>query len=75
MILCVPGGPGVNAMMESDALLEFLRVQSEHARYVTSVCTGGGVTAGIDFGLVVVRELFGAAAAARLSAVMTERDH
>jgi len=104
-ILCVPGGPGVNAMMENYALLEFLRVKSVGARYVTSVCTGAlllgaagllrgyratthwlslellplfgaipvkervvidrnritgaGVTAGIDFGLVMARELFG----------------
>src|SRR5438132_2031748 len=108
-ILCVPGGPGVNAMMENDALLEFLRVKSVRARYVTSVCTGalllgaagllrgyratthwlsldllplfgaeavdarvvvdrnritgGGVTAGIDFGLAVAAELHGDAVA------------
>ena len=108
-ILCVPGGPGVNPMMEDERLLRFLRVQAEHARYVTSVCTGalllgaagllrgyratthwlsldllplfgaeavdarvvvdrnritgGGVTAGIDFGLAVAAELHGAATA------------
>jgi cyclohexyl-isocyanide hydratase len=108
-ILCVPGGVGVNAMMEDLALLEFLQAQSLHARYVTSVCTGalllgaagllrgyratthwlsldllglfgadpvdervvidrnritgGGVTAGIDFGLVVASDVFGAPAA------------
>jgi cyclohexyl-isocyanide hydratase len=115
-ILCVPGGPGVNAMMENDTLLEFLRTQGEHARYVTSVCTGalllgaagllqgyratthwlsldllplfgaipvservvidrnritgGGVTAGIDFGLVVARELFGAAVAEEIQLLL-----
>jgi len=115
-ILCVPGGPGVNAMMENDTLLEFLRKQGEHARYVTSVCTGalllgaagllqgyratthwlsldllplfgaipvservvidrnritgGGVTAGIDFGLVVARELFGAAVAEEIQLLL-----
>jgi cyclohexyl-isocyanide hydratase len=108
-ILCVPGGPGVNAAMQDEALLGFLRDRSDQARYVTSVCTGGlvlgaagllrgyratthwlsldllpifgaqavdervvidrnritggGVTAGIDFGLVVASELFGAAVA------------
>ena len=108
-ILCVPGGPGVNAMMEDERLLRFLRTQGDGARYVTSVCTGalllgaagllrgyratthwlsldllplfgaepvdarvvvdrnritgGGVTAGIDFGLAVAAELHGAAAA------------
>jgi len=104
-ILCVPGGVGVNAMMEDGAFLQFLQNQARHARYVTSVCTGalllgaagllrgyratthwlsldllplfgaqpvdervvidrnrvtgGGVTAGIDFGLVLASELFG----------------
>jgi cyclohexyl-isocyanide hydratase len=108
-ILCVPGGVGVNRMMEDDALLHFLQSQSDQVRFVTSVCTGalllgaagllrgyratthwlsldllplfgaepvdervvidrnritgGGVTAGIDFGLVVAAELFGRAVA------------
>jgi len=39
-ILCVPGGPGVDAMMEDEGLLRFLRAQAAGARYVTSVCTG-----------------------------------
>jgi cyclohexyl-isocyanide hydratase len=39
-VLCVPGGVGVNALMEDDACLEFLRRQAQTARYVTSVCTG-----------------------------------
>lgn len=104
-LLCVPGGWGVNAQLEDEQLLGFLREHGEHARYVTSVCsgalllgaagllrgyratthwlsldllrsfgaesvdervvrdrnriTGGGVTAGIDFALVVAAELFG----------------
>ena len=108
-ILCVPGGPGVDAMMENDDLLQFLRARAPHARYVTSVCTGalvlgaagllrgyratthwlswdllrlfgaepvdervvidrgritgGGVTAGIDFGLAVAAEVCGPAVA------------
>ncbi|HYU35066.1 MAG TPA: DJ-1/PfpI family protein [Thermoanaerobaculia bacterium] len=108
-ILFVPGGIGVNPMMEDRALLGFLQAQGQRARYVTSVCTGalllgaagllrgyratthwlsldllplfgaevaeervvadrnritgGGVTAGIDFGLVVAAEVFGAAVA------------
>lgn len=44
-VLCVPGGVGVNALMEDQEVLEFLRRQSEHARYVTSVCTGALVLA------------------------------
>ena len=39
-LLCVPGGPGVAALMEDEAVLGFLRRQAEGARYVTSVCTG-----------------------------------
>jgi cyclohexyl-isocyanide hydratase len=104
-IICVPGGVGVNRMMEDEALLRFLRVHAQHARFVTSVCTGalllgaagllrgyratthwlsldllplfgaqpveervvidrnritgGGVTAGIDFGLFVAAQVFG----------------
>ena len=104
-VLCVPGGPGVNAAMEDAVVLDFLRAQAAGARYVTSVCTGalvlgaagllrgrratthwsvhdllaafgaiptqgrvvrdgnlftgGGVTAGIDFALTLVGEMFG----------------
>ncbi|GAA0595622.1 DJ-1/PfpI family protein [Craurococcus roseus] len=39
-LVCVPGGPGVGAMMEDEEVLEFLRRQAAGARYVTSVCTG-----------------------------------
>jgi cyclohexyl-isocyanide hydratase len=108
-VLCVPGGVGVNPLMEDQSLLEWLRAQGGRARFVTSVCTGalllgaaglltgyratthwmsldllplfgahpidervvvdrnritgGGVTAGVDFGLVVAAELFGQAVA------------
>ena len=39
-VICVPGGPGVNALMEDAEVLDWLRRQSEQARYVSSVCTG-----------------------------------
>jgi cyclohexyl-isocyanide hydratase len=39
-VLCVPGGTGVNRLMEDEACLDFLRRRAERARYVTSVCTG-----------------------------------
>jgi len=39
-VICVPGGPGVAALMEDDRVLNFLRAQAETARFVTSVCTG-----------------------------------
>jgi len=111
-MLCVPGGWGVNSHFDDDELLDFLRSRAQHARYITSVCsgalllgaagllrgyratthwmsldllpllgaepvrdrvvrdgnriTGGGVTAGIDFGLAVAAELFGPATAQRI---------
>ena len=103
-VLFVPGGTGINAKLEDRKFLDFLKIQGEKARYVTSVCTGslllaaagllegyratthwlyldllellgvevvkqrvvidrnritgGGVTSGIDFGLVIAAELF-----------------
>jgi cyclohexyl-isocyanide hydratase len=39
-LLCVPGGPGVAALMEDAEVLDFLRRQAAGARYTTSVCTG-----------------------------------
>lgn len=102
-VICLPGGSGVNPLMEDAETLDFLRRQAESARYLTSVCTGalvlgaagllqgkratthwaahdllaafgaiptqgrvvrdgnlitgGGVTAGIDFGLTLAAEL------------------
>jgi cyclohexyl-isocyanide hydratase len=115
-LLFVPGGIGVNAMMEHAPMLEFLRMQAAGARFITSVCTGalllgaagllqgyraathwlamdllpilgakpvhervvidrnritgGGVTAGIDFGLVVAAELRGRDVAERIQLMM-----
>jgi cyclohexyl-isocyanide hydratase len=103
-MICVPGGAGQIALMSDGETLGFLRRQGEHAKYVTSVCTGslilgaaglingyksachwmyrdflpafgatpvnarvvkdrnrisgGGVTAGIDFALTVVAEIW-----------------
>lgn len=39
-LVCVPGGPGVNALMEDAATLAFLRRTAATARFVTAVCTG-----------------------------------
>ena len=39
-VICVPGGGGVNALLEDAETLAFIRSQAEQARYVTSVCTG-----------------------------------
>jgi len=39
-LICVPGGPGVAALMDDEEVLAFIRRQAAGARYVTSVCTG-----------------------------------
>lgn len=108
-IICVPGGGGMNPLMNDPQTLDFLRNKALQVKYVTSVCTGslvlaaagllkgrraachwmsremlsefgaipdpsrvvidgnyisgGGVTAGIDFGLTVAAEIFGEAVA------------
>ncbi len=102
-VICIPGGPGMNELLEDEEVLSFVRHQGASARYVTSVCTGalvlgaagllqgykaathwasmqfleafgatpvntrvcidrnritgGGVTAGIDFGLLLAEAL------------------
>jgi cyclohexyl-isocyanide hydratase len=105
-VICVPGGVGVDALMEDPETLAFIKHQASNAQYVTSVCTGalvlgaagllegkratthwashgllekfgaipvkervvrdgklmtgGGVTAGIDFALTLISEIFDA---------------
>jgi cyclohexyl-isocyanide hydratase len=39
-LICVPGGPGMNALLTDAEVLDFLRRAADGARYVTSVCTG-----------------------------------
>jgi cyclohexyl-isocyanide hydratase len=39
-VICVPGGAGINDMVNDGEMLAFLRRQAAGARYVTSVCTG-----------------------------------
>lgn len=39
-VVCVPGGGGVNALLEDEVVLSFIRAQAERAHFVTSVCTG-----------------------------------
>lgn len=39
-VLFVPGGTGVNDTMLDDEMLAFLRLQGDHARWVTAACTG-----------------------------------
>jgi cyclohexyl-isocyanide hydratase len=104
-MICVPGGPGMNALLTDAETIAFLQRMAPKAKYVTAVCTGslvlgaagllkgkraathwaameflpkfgaipveervvvdgniitgGGVTAGIDFGLKVAAEVAG----------------
>ena len=39
-VLCVPGGAGINALLQDSDVLAFLRTEAAQARYVSSVCTG-----------------------------------
>lgn len=39
-LICVPGGTGMNALLNDAETLDFIRAQAKGARYVTSVCTG-----------------------------------
>ncbi len=118
-VFVVPGGRGVNALLQDDEIINFLRSQASSVRYLTSVCTGsvalgaagllkgkratthwssfdllpqfgaipvqervvvdgnlitaGGITSGIDFGLVVLTELLGRSIAEKVQ-LMLEYD-
>ena len=39
-LICVPGGAGMNPLLNDPETLDFVRRQAKGARYVTSVCTG-----------------------------------
>ncbi len=108
-LICVPGGAGMNPLLNDEETLGFIRAQAAGAKYITSVCTGslvlgaagflkgkratshwmsasmleafgavpvaervvrdgniitgGGITAGIDFALVIAAEVLGEDAA------------
>ena len=39
-IICIPGGFGVDAILNDDEVIGFIRRQAAGASYITSVCTG-----------------------------------
>ena len=39
-VFCIPGGAGVNSLLEDEAVLDFVRARAREVRYLTSVCTG-----------------------------------
>jgi cyclohexyl-isocyanide hydratase len=44
-LICVPGGGGVNQVIEDGISLIFLKRQAQQVKYITSVCTGSLVLA------------------------------
>ncbi len=115
-VLCIPGGVGLNVLLQDEEILSWIQRQAATAQFVTSVCTGalllgvagllagrratthwryldlltecgaipirervvqdgnlitgGGVTAGIDFGLVLIAALRGQGAAEEIQLAM-----
>ncbi len=39
-VICVPGGPGIDALLGDAEVIDFVRAQGANATWVTSVCTG-----------------------------------
>jgi len=39
-VICIPGGKGVDALMEDSETLAFILHQAQNERFITSVCTG-----------------------------------
>lgn len=39
-IFCVPGGVGINPLLEDAEVIAFVQKQAQNVRYLTSVCTG-----------------------------------
>ena len=39
-VICVPGGVGIDDIINDEETLDFLRKQAAGAKYITSVCTG-----------------------------------
>lgn len=42
-VLCIPGGKGVNALMENQNTISFIQKVAPNLRYLTSICTGSMV--------------------------------
>lgn len=39
-VICIPGGLGIDALLEDSQTLAFVQQQAKTVRYITSVCTG-----------------------------------
>ena len=42
-VICIPGGGGVNPLLEDPAVIDFVRSKAAEALYLTSVCSGAMV--------------------------------
>ena len=70
-LICVPGGAGMNPLLNDPETLGFIRQHAKSARYVTSVCTGALVlgAAGLLEGKRATTHWMSHAICCRLSAV------
>lgn len=73
-VLCIPGGTGINALLQDEDVLAFVRAQAKDARYVTSVCTGSLVlgAAGLLVGRKATTHWYAHDLLAHFGAVPTE---
>lgn len=73
-VVCVPGGSGINALLEDEETLAFVRARAGAARYVTSVCTGALVlgAAGLLVGRRATTHWYAHDFLARFGAIPTE---
>jgi cyclohexyl-isocyanide hydratase len=73
-LICVPGGFGVEAAMADPVVIDFVRTQSQHAHYVTSVCTGAFIlgTAGLLQGKMATTHWAYHALLAQVGAIPTQ---
>ena len=39
-LICIPGGSGINALLNDDVTLDFIKSVSATAKYITAVCSG-----------------------------------
>jgi putative intracellular protease/amidase len=63
-VVCVPGGFGVDDVVDDEEVLAFLRRQAKGARYITSVCTGSLVLGAAGRSTVIALRPIGARATA-----------
>ncbi len=73
-IICIPGGPGISALLDDAETLAFVRRQAATAKHVTSVCTGALVlgATGLLFGKRATTHWMSHAMLAEFGAIPTQ---